>query len=199
MRDPEIKAAEPIALFDLDGTLADFDAAMQRKLVELRSPGEDPKADDTAFEEVPYVKARRRLIKAQPGFWRDLAPIQCGFQILEEARAQRFWCQVLTKHPRKIPAAAAEKIEWCAKHVPDLPVQLSEDKGLVYGKLLCDDWPEYIERWLAWRPRGLVVAVAQRWNVGIDKKFSKNVVRYDGANFAYVRERMQEIRATAGY
>jgi len=34
------KPAEPIALFDLDGTLADFDATMQLRLDELRSPGE---------------------------------------------------------------------------------------------------------------------------------------------------------------
>jgi 5'-nucleotidase len=114
------------------------------------------------------------VIKAQSGFWRDLAP-----------------------SPRKIPATAGEKIEWCVKYVPDLPIVLSEDKGLVYGKLLCDDWPEYIKRWLTWRPRGLVIAVAQRWNVGIDTKFSKNVVRFDGTNFPYVRERMQETHATA--
>ena len=193
------KPAEPIALFDMDGTLADFDASMQQKLAALRSPGEDSEADTTAFEEVPYVKARRQLIKAQPGFWRDLTPIVHGFQLLAEARDLRFSCQILSKSPRKIPAAAGEKIEWCVKHVPDLPIVLSEDKGLVYGKLLVDDWPEYIERWLTWRPRGLVIAVAQRWNEGIDKRFSKNVVRFDGTNFPYVRERMQEIRATAGY
>ncbi|HSX23261.1 MAG TPA: hypothetical protein VLE97_10860 [Gaiellaceae bacterium] len=196
----ETRPAEPIALFDLDGTLADFDASMRLKLAELRSPGEDPETDDTRFEEeLPYMKARRRLVKSQPGFWRDLAPIQLGFQLLEEAQAQRFLCKILTKSPRKIPAAASEKTEWCLRHVPDLPITQSEDKGLVYGKLLCDDWPEYIEQWLTWRPRGLVVAVAQRWNVGIDLRFPKNVVRFDGTNFAYVRERMQEIRATAGY
>lgn len=191
------KPAEPIGLFDLDGTLADFDESMQLRLEELRSPGEDPAVEDD--ESIPYVKARRRLIKSQPGFWRDLAPIPLGFQLLEEARAQRFLCQILSKSPRKIPAAAGEKIEWCVKYVPELPIVLSEDKGLVYGKLLCDDWPEYIERWLTWRPRGLVIAVAQRWNVGIDTRFPKNVVRFDGTNFPYVRERMQEIRATAGY
>ena len=193
----ETKPAEPIALFDLDGSLANFDASMQVKLAELRSPGEDPAVEDN--ESIPYVKARRQMIKRQPGFWRDLSTIPLGFQVLEEARVQRFWCQILSKSPRKIPSAAGEKIEWCVKHVPDLPIVLSEDKGLVYGKLLCDDWPEYIERWITWRPRGLVIAVAQRWNVGIDKRFPKNVVRYDGTNFAYVRERMQEIRATAGY
>jgi len=189
--------AEPIALFDMDGTLADFDASMRPKLTELRGPGEDPAFEDD--EGISYVKARRRLIKSQPGFWRDLATIPLGFQLLEEARAQRFWCSILTKAPRKIPLAAAEKIEWCAKYVSDLPITQSETKGLIYGKLLVDDWPEYIEQWLAWRPRGLVIAVAQRWNEGIDKRFPKNVVRFDGTNFPYVRERMQEIRATAGY
>lgn len=193
------KLAEPIALFDMDGTLADFDASMRLKLEALRAPGEDPQSDTTAFEDVSYVRARRRLIKAQPGFWRELAPIPLGFQLLEEARAQRFLCQILSKSPRKIPAAAGEKIEWCVRHVPDLPIVLSEDKGLVYGKLLCDDWPEYIERWLTWRPRGLVIAVAQPWNVGIDEKFSRNVVRFDGTNFSYVRERMQEARAATAY
>lgn len=199
MPEAETKPAEPIGLFDLDGTLADFDGSMRPKLAALRSPGEDPAAEDVAREEVPYMKERRRLIKSQPGFWRDLAPIPLGFQLLKEARAQRFLCQILSKSPRKIPHAAGEKIEWCVKYVPDLPIVLSEDKGLVYGKMLCDDWPEYIARWLTWRPRGLVIAVAQPWNVGIDTKFSKNVVRFDGTNFAYVRERMQEIRATAGY
>lgn len=193
------KPAEPIALFDMDGTLADFDASMRPRLAALRSPSEDPTAEAVEHEEVPYMKERRRLIKSQPGFWRDLVPIPFGFQLLEEARAQRFLCQILTKAPRKIPAAAAEKIEWCVKYVPDLPITQSEDKGLVYGKMLVDDWPEYIERWLTWRPRGLVIAVAQPWNVGIDTKFSNNVVRFDGTNFPYVRERMQEIRATAGY
>ena len=197
--DIQDRPAEPIALFDMDGTLADFDKSMRAKLANLRSPGEDPRADETAYEDVPYVKARRRLIKSQPGFWRDLERIPLGFQLLEEALAQRFMCQILTKQPRKIPAAASEKIEWCSQHVPDLPIHLSEDKGVVYGKLLCDDWPEYIERWLMWRPRGLVIAVAQPWNIDIEKRFPKNVVRFDGGNFAYVRERMQEIRVTAGY
>lgn len=94
MPETESKLAEPIALFDMDGTLADFDASMRLKLAELRAPGEDPQSDTTAFEDVLYVRARRRLIKAQPGFWRELAPIPLGFQLLEEARAQRFLCQI---------------------------------------------------------------------------------------------------------
>jgi len=193
------KPAEPIALFDMDGTLADFARSMKAKLADLRSPKEDPTLDETAYEDVPHVKARRRLIKSQPGFWRDLEKVELGFQILAEAQAQQFRCHVLTKGPRKVSRAWQEKVEWCNEHIPELPIHIGEDKGLVYGKLLCDDWPEYIERWLTWRPRGFVIAVAQPWNEAIDKRFPKNVVRFDGTNFPYVRERMQEIRATAGY
>lgn len=194
----ETKPAEPIALFDLDGTLADFDRSMRAHLEALRSPGEDPKLEDTQNEEVPHMKARRRLIKSQPGFWRGLAPIPFGFTLLTLARELRFRCHVLSKGPRKMSLAWSEKVEWCNEHVPDLPILLAEDKGLVYGKLLVDDWPEYIERWVQWRPRGLVLAVAQPWNLGIDSVFPQNVVRFDGTNLAEVRERMEAVRATAG-
>src|SRR5215471_3672038 len=162
------KPAEPTALFDLDGTLADFDASMKQHLADLRGPTEEPTLDETAFEDLPYIKARRRLIKNQPGFWRGLRPIPLGFQILNMARELRFRCHILSKGPRKVSIAWSEKVEWCNEHVPDLPIVLAEDKGLVYGKVLVDDWPAYIERWLEWRPRGLVLAVAQPWNLGID-------------------------------
>ncbi len=192
------KLAEPTALFDLDGTLADFDKRMRKELALLRGPSEDPALDETAAEELPHMKARRRLIKSQPGFWRSLEKIPLGFQILAEVRELRFRCHVLSKGPRKVSLAWSEKVEWCDEHIPDLPIVLAEDKGLVYGKVLVDDWPAYIERWLQWRPRGLVLAVAQPWNVGIDERFPHNVIRCDGHNFDLVRERLATIRLTAG-
>ena len=192
------KLAEPTALFDLDGTLADFDASMKEQLTLLRSPGEDSTLDETAFEDVPHIKARRRLIKNQPGFWRNLKKIDLGFQILAQVRELRFRCHVLSKGPRKVSIAWSEKVEWCNEHIPDLPIVLAEDKGLVYGKVLVDDWPAYIERWLQWRPRGLVLAVAQPWNIGIDERFPNNVIRCDGNNFDRVRDRLTAVRATAG-
>jgi 5'-nucleotidase len=193
-----MKLAEPIALFDLDGTLADFDGEMRARLAELRSPNEDPKLDETVYEDEPHMKARRRLIKSRPGFWRNLARIKLGFQLLEEARAQQFRCHVLSKGPRKVPLAWEEKVCWCNEHIPDLPIILAEDKGLVYGKVLVDDWVPYITRWIDWRPRGLVIAVAQPWNVDVEQRFPQNVIRYTGSNFARVQERLQLIRATAG-
>lgn len=60
-------------------------------------------------------------------------------------------------------------------------------KGLVYGAILVDDWPEYVERWLKHRPRGLVVMPASSNNVGYNHP---NVIRYDGSNIDEVRKRM---------
>ncbi len=65
----------------------------------------------------------------------------------------------------------------------------------MYGKMLTDDWPNYMIRWLEWRPRGLGIMPAQKWNEGFEHS---NVVRYDGTNLAEVRDRMEAIRATAG-
>lgn len=192
------RVAEPIALVDLDGTLADFDGAMQSGLTAMMSPNEDPELNQRDMDHVPYLKARRRAIKATPGFWSGLEPLKLGFDILEVYEEMKFKPMILTKGPANPAGAWTEKFQWCKKHVPHLPITISDDKGLVYGKTLADDWPSYIERWLHWRPRGLVVVPAQSWNVDIEVKFPNNTVRYDGSNMDRVREKLKIVRATAG-
>jgi len=188
--------ADAIALVDMDGTLCDFDGAMQSGLESLRGPDEDPRLSDLMYEDIPYIKARRKLIKSQPGFWRNLKPFKLGFDILEELDHLKFSTFILTKGPKHVDAAWTEKKEWCRQHVPHLPIIMSEDKGLVYGKVLVDDWPLYIDRWLERRPRGLVIAPAHTHNVGIEEKYPNNVIRYDGSNMDQVRLRLVKIRAT---
>lgn len=165
---------EPVALIDLDGTLADFDKAMETRMAELASPLElanPPEAGTTQ----PWVKARQKLIRSQPGFWEGLAPIPEGFAVLEKLREYRFGLNVLTKGPFSAPAAWTEKFRWCQNYVPDAQVTITQDKGLTYGKVLFDDWPEYILRWLEWRPRGLVIMLDHAYN----QEFSHpNVFRY---------------------
>jgi 5'(3')-deoxyribonucleotidase len=192
------KPAEPIALIDLDGTVADFDGAMKAELAAIRGPNEDAALDETDLYEgeLPHMKMRRRLIKAKPGFWRNLKRLDAGFEILAMLDNLKFRCNILSKGPRRMPLAWQEKVEWCVAHVPHMPIVLSEDKGLVYGKVLVDDWPEYVERWISWRPRGLVLAVAQPWNKDIEK-FSPNVIRYTGdlQQQSMIIERLKVIRA----
>jgi 5'(3')-deoxyribonucleotidase len=173
--------SEPIALIDLDGTLADFDGAMAARMAELKSPGDpDPNPVTGGWEpEEPWLRARRSLIKNQPGFWRSLPIIPDGFEVLTQIQSVGFEVHVLTKGPSKTTSAYSEKIEWCQAQIPGIPITITADKGLVFGRVLFDDWPPYIERWLAWRPRGLVIMLDHPWNQGFEHP---NVFRYRQLN-----------------
>lgn len=161
---------EPIALFDLDGTLADFDSSMRAHMQEMATPGEVAFYVDQE-EEPPHIKARRRLVKNKPGFWSSLPRLDLGYQILRLCLTLKYKINVLSKAPTKQSNAWSEKAEWCSENLirvfPDHQINISlvQDKGLHYGAVLVDDWPEYVARWLQFRPRGLVIMPAQEWNV----------------------------------
>lgn len=156
-----------IALFDLDGTLADFDAAMRAHMEALASPGEPLWDPDSEEDEPKHIKFRRRMIKSVPGFWLNLGLMGDGYELLNMAKNVGFDIVILSRGPHQNPLAWKEKIEWCRKNIPfDHSVTLTEDKGLVYGRVLVDDWPPYIKAWLAHRPRGMVIMPARPWNKG---------------------------------
>ena len=92
--------------------------------------------------------------------------------------------------------AWGEKLEWCRLHLPeDVQVTLTEDKGLVYGRVLVDDWPPYVLRWLEWRKRGLVIMPAREWNEGFEHR---QVIRYvAGQNDAEVLQALTDRRQSA--
>ena len=72
-----------------------------------------------------------------------------------------------------------------------MDVIITRDKGLVYGKILVDDYPGYVERWLEWRPRGTVIMPANEEN----KNFShQNVIRYDGSNLNEIKEAIKSTK-----
>ena len=66
----------------------------------------------------------------------------------------------------------------------DQRITITQDKGLVYGKVLVDDYPVYVVRWLEWRPRGLVIMPANPSNVRFTHP---NVIRYDSTNIDEVK------------
>jgi 5'-nucleotidase len=174
---------EDIALFDMDSTLCDYTTSFKEYYNKIKSPN-DPEFED--YSDMPeYLENRKKLIVNQPGWWENLKPLKLGFDILEVARELGFSIYILTKAPKNVPRAWTEKAKWAKKHVPDANIMMVHDKGLVYGKVLIDDYPPYIERWVKNRPRGLVIVPAQKWN----KNFShKRALRYDGTNLDKVRE-----------
>lgn len=142
-----------IALFDMDGTIADYGGAMRRDLEYLYSPDE-PRLDSLWY--VPaYIENRMDMIKSVPGWWRNIPPITLGLQLLKAAQEIGYEVHILTQGPRNRSHAWKEKIEWVRDHLGDVDVTITRNKGLVYGKVLVDDYPDYMRKWLKWRSRGL--------------------------------------------
>ncbi len=178
-----------IGLFDLDGSLADYDKAVLEGLAALRSPDEPAIEDIRQAHEVPHLKTRIDLICRQPNWWFNLEPIPMGFQVLNLAKEIGFQIHVLTQGPKTKPLAWKEKVEWCQKHLgPDIDIHITRNKGMVYGKFLYDDFPEFMLRWLEHRPRGLGIMPVNRGN----KNFRHpQVVRWGGTNLDEVAERLR--------
>lgn len=181
-----------ICHFDMDGTLCDFAGEMEQELRKLMGPWEGPLDFDALMKENPkWLKARKALIKNQPGFWEGMAPIKAGFDILRIAEDLGFANYILTKGPMSTSAAWTEKKRWCEQYVPELPVSIVQEKSLVYGRVLVDDWPKYFLPWLEARPRGLVIAVAQPWNEGVEHS---RLIRYkNDSQLPEIRERMRRV------
>lgn len=188
------KPHDAIGLFDLDGNIADYDTQMREDWNALRHPSEPFVKHPHSIGE-DWAEARIRLIRRQPGWWRNLRPFQLGFDVLDVARELEFENHALTKGPSSHSQAWAEKVDWIHEFAPDLLITISEKKSLVYGKFLCDDWPKYYLPWLEVRPRGIAIVPAQPWNEAHCNH--PRIVRYDGTNLAEVRARLTEARATA--
>ena len=178
-----------IALVDLDGTVADYDAAMERDLTPLRAPEETGPVIIRGKVNWPdYFKARVDLVRNRSGWWRNLGRLDDGFRVVDMMRRIGFEIHVLTKGPKTSPNAWTEKVQWCHENMPDDLVTISSDKSMVYGRVLMDDWPPYVAAWLEARPRALVIMPDRIWNQGYEHE---RCVRYTGTNDDVVFEALK--------
>lgn len=162
--------SEKIALVDMDGTLCNFDKAMRRDLVKLAGPNEPPPRMGKYDGMPDHIKARRELIKSQPGWWRELEPMEDGMHVLNLMETMGFDVHILTQGPRGTTSAWSEKVQWCVDHLglvgDRYDITITRNKGIAYGRVLMDDWPEYGLAWLEHRPRGLLLMPDRPWNKG---------------------------------
>jgi 5'-nucleotidase len=182
-----------IGLFDMDGTLFDYEGQMRKDLADLMSPGEEM-PDDLWDESVPHLKARMKLIKSQPGWWRNLPKLELGWRVYEVAKAIGFKNQILTKGPASHPVAWMEKVQCIKDHFGNevYPNIVGEDKSGYYGRFLCDDYPDYALGWLKHRPRGVVLMPSQRCNRGF---YHQNVIKFDESTFPVVEVVLKAVYA----
>lgn len=194
--DKEIRVKR-IALFDMDGTLFDHNNTLKNDLLKLTGNEEEIKLineskDFHELESIPYMKARINLIRMIPGWWLNLPKWQPGWDIYQIAKEIGFCCKVLTKGPRSKPLAWMEKVQCIHKHFGDeLDIDIvGKAKDGTYGRILVDDYPDYITDWLEFRPRGLVIMPAHNYNEDFKHE---NVIRYDGANLNEVKKAMYAV------
>jgi hypothetical protein len=177
-----------VFLFDMDGSLADYEGTLLTDLNRLRSPDEPPLTDLSVAWEQPALHRRIELISSQPGWWAGLPPLEAGMRLYHKAVEMGFHCQVLTKGPKRWSRAWMEKVDWCQQHLgPEVDIHIVSNKGLVYGVALYDDYPEYIKSWLRHRPRGLVIMPTNSGNCGFQHP---NVLHYDGTNLPVIERAM---------
>ena len=168
---------KPVGLFDMDGTLCDYVGTLLRDVRELAAPCEPSYSVTDLFDEdKPWLKARMDLIKRQPGWWRNLPPLQLGMGLFLEASLMGFDVEILTKGPVSKRQAWAEKGEWIDRHLgSEVTVNIvGRGKYAYYGRFLCDDYVPYMLEWLEHRPRGLGLLIATEENTSFTHP---NVIR----------------------
>jgi len=184
----------PVALVDLGDTLCDCTPALRQGLARLRGPGENER-DEALVPLPPYLEARRRQVMHAPGFWRGLAPRAPGFELLAMLWEAGFRVHILSKGPREAPHAWADKVAWCRAHLPGIPVTVTDDKALVHGHVLIDDWLPYVARWQLQWPAGLAIVPAHPWNA--QAVAGPYCLRYDGRNGEAVMAALHACRRAA--
>ncbi len=186
------KDPEDVALFDMDGTLCDYEKGLIKSLEQLRSPMEPPVTKPPSKSSPNYLRVRADLVRTNEDWYVNLDRFELGFDIWNIAEELDYTRMILTQGPKRNPFAWSGKKMWIDKHLgTDVGITITRDKGLVYGRVLVDDYPGYINRWLEWRRNGLVVMPASRING--DFKHPQ-VIRYDGSNLNEVRERMIAVK-----
>lgn len=184
-----------IALFDMDGTLFNYEYQMRESLSWLKSPSEPNPYEINVWDEekYPWLTERMELIKKVPGWWANLPILKIGWDVYHIAKKIGFDIHTLTKGPSSKPHAWAEKVECLrARFIEgDVTIHITEDKSVHYGRVLVDDYPKYIEGWLKHRCRGLVIMPVNDNNKDFRHENVIPAIPYNEENLEEIRIALQ--------
>jgi hypothetical protein len=187
---------EDIALIDMDGTIANYDMGIINGIEPFLNNEDKEWLKDIHNPNKPkHIKSLSKYIRTRNGFWEELPVIPDGLEIMKQIYKAGFNIHILTKGPFSSLNAWNEKITWCKNNLDtyfgsigiDYGISITSDKGLVYGKILFDDYVPYCQRWLTWRPRGLVIQLENEHN---KEWIHPNVVKFNGKNIDEVCEKI---------
>jgi 5'(3')-deoxyribonucleotidase len=185
-----MKNPRDIALFDMDGTLCDYSKSIKQEYDKIKSKNDQEYRDYDSNMPI-HLKNRLDMIRSIPGWWEKLEKIKLGFEILDLAKKLGFEIYILTKAPDNIPISWTEKVRWVRKHTKNTKIIMSQDKGVVYGKFLVDDYPPYAKRWLNARKRGIVIMPEHYYN----KDFSHpRVIKTNGKNLSKIKKALEIVK-----
>lgn len=188
----EVNKPLPIALFDMDNTLVDYDHAMLRDLNALRGPNEPLITRANVSDGDPaYLLARNFLIRRSENWWRDLPRRSLGWEVLAATRWLGFEERIATKGPHNCTIAWTQKADWCRKWLPRAPVTVTDDKSILQGAVLVDDYPPYVLAWLARNPNGYVILPEHEANKGFTHP---RAIIYTGFNMSEVEEFLRKVK-----
>lgn len=183
---------QKIALFDMDGTLFDYVSQLKKDLKEIQSTEEkDIYEYSTLHDELPeYIYKRIDLIRKHNDWWFNLPKFQLGWDLWALTQELGFDHTILTKVPKSDPDAANQKIRCIRKHCGDkcgitiVDNTKHKAKANIYGNVLIDDYPPFVESWLKYRPRGFAILPECNDNKGYSHE---NSLIYDGTNLDEIK------------
>lgn len=138
-------------LCDMDGVLADWDAAWDKALLAkgVRALGIPLSAHRKEFNLYSGLTAEQRFvvdeIMQSPGFYRHLALIEGAKQALREMLDAGYDVRIVTSPWNSNPTCASDKVAWVMEHLGKSWGQrliITNDKTLVRGDWLIDDKPK---------------------------------------------------------
>ncbi len=150
--------ANPIALVDLDDTVADYSFGMHLTLDKLYPASYGLFPPNLHGDGPDHIEYLRELIYDSSDWWNELSIKVEGDEIVDRLMADGYDVKFITYARLTCPNAWFGKVKWVTGFYPDNElIILSGKRDHIYGDLLFDDNVDNMTGWLDFWPLGIGV------------------------------------------